>query len=888
MSFEPLTERELAILRLIAAGLSNREIGARLDLSPETIKWYNKRIYAKLDVSRRTQAVAYAQELGLLEAPSPPPAVGPDSTSPRPHNLPAQLTSFVGRQRELEIVSKLLENNRLLTLTGPGGTGKTRLALEVASRTLSHYPDGVTFVSLAPLDDPDLLLDTVAQAIDVKQQPGELLPDTLLRFLSGREALLILDNFEHLLPAAPHVGELLAAASTFSVLVTSRETLRLSGEQAYPVPPLDVKPVMKESAAVTLFAERARAVNPSFCIDEGNRRIVAAICALLSGLPLAIELAAARSRYFSPRGLLSRLQGTSGSRYTASALDLLSDGARDLPERQQTLRATIDWSYHLLAAEEQILFRRLAIFAGGCSTEAAAAICGVEEEQLTDLLLSLVDKNLLQVAEGVHVEPRFSMLHIIREYARERLQRIHEAQQMGERHARYYLALAEEAEPALTGPEQGTWLTRLETEHDNLRAALRSVLRNGEAELSLRLVSALWRFWLYRSHFHEGRQWLEEALELDGTAPRRLRARALHGMGELTHYQGDLAGAIAAHEQSLALRREAGDRGGMSDSLVMVGIIASELGDYDRATAVMEESLALARELNDPFRTAYALSGLAMCAVYQGRQPEARAMLEETLTLFRQQGDQAGIWSALNNLGLVEIYGGDYARAKQYLASSVELARQLDAPHFSAATRVNSALLALRTGRLGEAASGLIEGLQSFVEFGDRLRIAECLDGLAHVAAKQRRAERAAMLWGAAAALRDAFQAALPAVEQAAQVRAAATLRAHTPPERLERARDHGRRLAREDFEGLIAYAVEDKPEDTASSPSEPAPLQRLTPREREVLRLVAQGLSDAEVAQELVISPRTVNAHLTSIYSKLRVNSRTAATRLAVENGWI
>ena len=510
-----LTEREQEILRLLAQGRSDRDIAEGLVLTVGTVKWYNRQIYNKLNVNNRTEAATFGQQMGLLDkgTPAQPARIA--------HNLPAQLTTFVGRRQALAQLGELLRTSRLVTLSGPPGAGKTRLALEAASQALVDFPDGVYFVPLAAVAEPDLVLQSIAQALGVKEAQ-ESLYHAVTQRLDEERVLLLLDNFEHLLEAAPLVTELLAAAPDLSVLVTSREVLRLYGEQEFPVPPLQVPALDGEislaeashTEAVELFVQRASATLPDFALQADNVAAVAAICVHLDGLPLAIELAAARIKFYAPQNLLLRL----GSR-----LDALSDGPRDFPSRQRTLRATLAWSYDLLDDEDKTLFARLGVFAGGWTLEDAQAVCGGGLRlPVAAGLEFLVNKSL--VLRDSQTEARFMLLETMREYTLEKLRESGEIEALFEGHARHFLALAESRTLDYDGGQEQTWLRRVEAHHDIMRAALRWSLDSAHSAMSLRLSASLARFWRTRDYLSEGRAWLTQAIQQDQAAesPRAL------------------------------------------------------------------------------------------------------------------------------------------------------------------------------------------------------------------------------------------------------------------------------------------------------------------------------------------------------------------------------
>jgi predicted ATPase/class 3 adenylate cyclase len=656
----------------------------------------------------------------------------------RPSTLPAAPTPFIGREREVAAVRKrLLEpETRLLTLTGPGGTGKTRLALQVANQVLDAFSDGVYFVALAALRDPTLVLPTIAQTLEVREADGRPLGETLHAFLHAKRLLLVLDNCEQVLDAAPEVAALLAACPQVRVLATSRAVLHLRGERLYAVPPLALPQTaplpplrtLTQYEAVRLFIARAQDVKPDFAVTNATAPAVAEICVRLDGLPLAIELAAARIKLLAPPALLARL---------SKRLPLLVGGARDLPERQRTLRATLDWSYSLLSPEEQVLFARLSVFRGGRTLEAIEAICNSEGD--LDVLAgveSLLEKSLLVQTE-VAGETRFVLLETIHEYARERLEASGEAEAVRRAHAAYFQALAEEAEPALEGPQQGVWLACLEREHDNLRAALGWALETGEGEIGLGMTAALWRFWEMRGHLSEGRRWCERVLD-QRSAAAAPRAKALTGAGTLAWQQGDYARATALHEEALALYREIGDQPGIAFALNNLGVQALDQGDHERAVPYFEQSLALARDVGATRISAFALHNLGEVARHQGAYGRAQALYEECLALLRRLGDSWVTCMQLIGLARVAQEQGNDARAMAFCQESLPVCR----------------------------------------DTGCKDPIATCLEGVVTVACAQGQFERVAHLCGAAAALREAIGAPIAPADRAGYERTVAAARA--------------------------------------------------------------------------------------------------------------
>jgi predicted ATPase/class 3 adenylate cyclase len=679
------------------------------------------------------------------------------------NNLPLQPTPLVGREKEVAEVRGLLrrEETRLLTLTGPGGTGKTRLALQAAADLLDDFPDGTFFVPLATLTEAELLLPTVAETLGVRESGEQSLGETLEDYLSERRLLLLLDNFEQVLGAASTVTELLAVAPGLKVLATSRAPLGLYGEHEFPVPPLTLPDLqhppplerLTQYEAVGLFVERARAVKPDFSITNESAPAVAEICVRLDGLPLAIELAAARIKMLPPKAMLQRL---------SSRLKLLTGGARDLPERQRTLRGAIEWSHALLDEGEQVLFGRLAVFSGGRTLEAIEAICDAEGDLPVDTfegISSLLDKSLLRQEEGPNGEPRFVMLETVHEYAREKLEESPEAEEIKRVHAEYFLTLAEEAYPELKGPDQFAWLERLEAEHDNMRAVLSWAMERKEVEVALRLGGALSWFWSMRGYQSEGRRWLEEALVMDGRASPESRAMALAGAGVLAEEQGDLDRAQEACEEGLELlaneAREASET--KLFLLECLGWVACLREEYGQATELFEESLALSREMSDTWWLANSLSNLASVSGFRGDSERATELYEQSMDLFREQGDKQHLAYCLNNLAMVVCSQGqgDLGRAAQLTEESVALQRELGTRGGVSMGLCNLGWIALLQDDLGRVADLYRESLSLSWEIGLNPIVQGGLEGFACLAGAKGETERAVRLWGAAQTLHE-------------------------------------------------------------------------------------------------------------------------------------
>ncbi len=799
-----LTGREQDILRLLANGLTDHEIADAVNLTVGTVKWYNRQIYNKLGVRNRIEAVTRAQQLNLLGH-VPHAAVSTLSPVPK-HNLPAAVNSFVGRNHELAELKALLLNSRLITLTGPPGTGKTRLALELASGLQARYPDGVYFISLAALRDANLVTHTIAQTLAIKEAGDPSMLAALKAAIGDKQMLLILDNFEHLLVAAPLVSDLLTAAPRLTILVTSREVLRLYGEQEFAVPPLQVPDLKKHTPveilqsyeAVELFVQRACAAQSGFALRDENADSVAAICVQLDGLPLAIELAAARSKFYAPPTLLVRL---------SHRLEALSDGARDLPARQRTLRATLDWSYKLLTPEEQSLFTRLSVFVGGFTAADVEAVCG-GEPRLDEAagVESLLNKSLLRQISGAAGEPRFMMLETMREYAQEKLVERGETNFIREQHARYFLAFAERAALELTGLSAAEWHNRLESHHDNLRSALRWCLANDHDGLtSLRLVNSLHHFWWTRGYLSEGRAWLSAALRLNGaSAPTQLRADVLRGAGGIAYQQCGYAAARTFYREALDIYQYLGDQHGVARTLLSLGDVEMSVGDYETCESLFQQGARMLQAIGDILGYAHALDFLAWCVLRgRGDYTQAAAWFEQALTLFHQTSDMNGIALVYSGLGEIALRHEDFEQATQLLEQSLGLRRQLGQMWGIAATLGSLALVAQFQGDVQRAMALLSDSLLIRKEIGDPGGMAWCLEKLAEIAHIDQDDGRAARILGAAAALRASVHSIIDPNDQPKYDRLIARVRSWLGDDIYEAVWMEGKAMS---LESLIEY----------------------------------------------------------------------------------
>ena len=744
-------------------------IASRMLQAPAPFTWIVERCLAKDPQQRYASTRDLARDLAAVRDRLADAHVS--HAEPRPSNLPVPRTAFIGREHEGAALRQLLgrDDVRLVTLTGPGGIGKTRLALQVAGEIGDQFPSGVCFVSLSVVGEPGLIASTIAQAVGVRETGNQSAQEGLKDYLGGLDQpmLLLLDNFEHLVSAAPAISELLSAGPMLKIVVTSQSPLHVYGEHEFPLPPLalpDPKSLLPLDAlsrlpAIALFVERACAVKHDFVLSNENASAVAAVCARLDGLPLAIELAAARIKLLSPSAMLMRLE---------SCLNLLTGGARDLPVRQRTLRGTVDWSYGLLNPAEQTLFRRLSVFSGGCTLEAVEAVCDTAGDLGLDVLdgvASMVDKSLTQQVEEAAGETRFVMLSTIREYALERLAASDDVAATRRSHAAYYLVLAEEG--ALEAAAHPEWLDRFEVEHDNFRAALEYLIKTGDADWGLRLGTALFHFWETREYLTEGRSRIARLLALEEAAARpKLRSRLLFSAAVLAGEQGDYTSAQRLFDESLETCLELNDKRGVAVALNALAVNARDRGEIATASLLFERCVAIWRDEGDPADVARALSNLANVTKLQGEAARAASLYDECLAIFRKVDDVAGIAWTLNYQGDVAREGNDLTAARSFYEQSLA-AFSLSRDGWGIASALSDlAGLSWDQGDNDEARRLYGESIQMFQNLGHKRGIARVLECLAANAAAQSNAVQSLRFAGAAAALRERLVAPLTPAEQ--------------------------------------------------------------------------------------------------------------------------
>jgi non-specific serine/threonine protein kinase len=826
-------------------------------------------------------------------------------------NLPTSLSSFIGRKQEIAEVKRLLSEYRLLTLTGPGGCGKTRLALRVAEELRSPYRDGVWLVEFASLADGELVPQALAAVLGVREQAGQSLSESLASYLRARDSLLLLDNCEHLVEACARLAAtLLAACPGVRLLATSREPLGVPGEGVWVVPPLSLPAAQpwrgpadaqaslalyEQSEAIQLFVARARAAKPSFELTVVNSSWVAEICRRMDGIPLAIELAAARAHAYSARQIAEHLD---------DRFQLLTSRLRTVPQRHQTLEATLDWSHDLLSVQEQEAFRRLSVFASGWTLEAAQAICADDAlgaTEVMDVLSNLVDKSLV-VAESFLDSRRYHYLETIRQYAHRKLAAAGEVEATQMRHAAYFLRWAEESAPHLYGTGQSEWLARFDAEHDNLRAALDWSLAAGGAEQEgLRLAAACWKYWRVRGYYSEGRERLLALLGRESAEGRTgPRAWALLRASNLAYVQSDFPAVRPLAEEALAIFRELGQEvsEGAGLALDILAELATEVGDYDTADRLFEEALAIFQEIKNEFGTAEMHMQLGWSAMRAGDYERAEVLLNQSLPAIRRLDDRHPLGLNLSGLGELAIRQRQLARANEFLEESLVVRREIDERWGIAASLGSLGWVALLQRDFDRMRDYLRQSLEIRQSLGDQGGIAWCLEKLAEAvilqakilppAQNRRMLLRAARLFGAAAALRGPIYSVIDPADQPEYERALEALREALGQEAFDDAWREGARLSLQQAIDAALSPVVSPDKAAAPAGSEVARVKYggLSPRERETAMWIAQGKSNREIAAAMTVGEKTVETYVTRILNKLGFDSRVQIATWAVEKG--
>jgi predicted ATPase/DNA-binding CsgD family transcriptional regulator len=811
---EPLTARELQVLRRLSRGLSNREIAKDLVVTTGTVKWYNKQIYSKLGVHSRTMAVEQARNAGLFEAET---KSQPTPESLQKHNLPIQVTPFVGRKKDLEEVASLIADPavRLVNILGPGGVGKTRLAIEAARTQSDAFADGVYFVALAALNDPNLIATPIAKAVNFSfyaqdQRKIEPQNEQLMAYLRDKQMMLVLDNLEHLSEGFPLIADILQLASDIKILTTSRERLSLRGETVYAVDNMLVPEKISEEAAVIvetndalqLFVKCAERAQPRFDLSSDNLNDVITICQLVDGLPLGIELAAAWVGLLTPEEIAAEIKIN---------LDFLSSNMQDMPDRQQSIRSVFESSWNRLTEIEQSAFQQLSVFRGGFTRQAAESIAGAT----LHILMALVNKSLVKP----DYTGRYHIHELLRQHGSEKLLEAGETERTRDQHLAFFLKLAQESEPYLWGSEQVKWLNQLEIEQDNLRVALEwGRTAQGKAETGLLLAGSLENYWSSRCYFDEGREHISTALSRPESFGRTAaRAKALHAAGHLAYLQSDYPATLTLLEESLSIYKDLGltGRRGLAGALITLGDMKTEVGDYATASSLMNEALGIMRELKDVRGISRALWQLGQCAVRPGDYEQAVEYYEMALPLLRQIGDRSHTAIALSGLAEVAVRQGDFKRASELEEESLALRHEISETWGIAISLANFAWIALRQDDLQRAVVLLAESITLRRENGDKGGIAWCLEKLAEIAlttgqreSVPRRDEdfrRAARLFGAAEAVREPVNSTIDLVDQPEHERQVAIVRAQLDEATFTAAWTEGQAMT---LEQAIEYAL--------------------------------------------------------------------------------